>query len=135
MTKATAFDEIACWDHIRSVLQRLREHRRRAGLLAQAVAEIERVLDEHVVAEPNRRALSALKRALSRIPPGDTEARALAGELYERAQLFYSDDDKYLLHGGAACMYEDMRVELLGKLRSLAGRDVVQAGEQPVQSA
>lgn len=117
---ASVFEEEACWSRIQSVLRQLRERRRRAGTIVQAAAEIERVLDEHVLAEPNTRALSSLKRIANRIPARDRKAREAAFEIYDRATLFYSEDHEYLLDGGAAGLYEEMRVQLLERLRDAA---------------
>lgn len=115
-----AFDANACWEQIKSIIHRGREKRLDLDNIARAVCEIEHVLDEHVLAEPDTRALAALKRIARRIPARHREARDVAFDIYDRATLFYSDDCKYLAHGGAAGLYEEMRMTLLNRLRALS---------------
>lgn len=119
-SSATPFDVDACWQRFSTILGRHRETRLNRNAIERAVRDVERVLDEHVIAEPNSRALAALYRAAKRIPTYHREARETAFEIYDRATLFYSEDNKYLLHGGAASLYEEMRLTLLERLRIAA---------------
>lgn len=115
----TSFDADACWQRFCTILGRERERRLSRNSIERSVLEIERVLDEHVIAEPNSRAVAAIYRIAKRIPSIHGEARERAFEIYDRATLFYSDHNKYLLRGGAASVYEEMRVTLLEQLRAL----------------
>jgi len=82
--------------------------------------EMEAVLNTHDLAAPNPGAVSRLRFLAAQMSGLDTYCAEKAGKIAHAAEKFYSAR-KYATHpGGADQLYTDMRIDLLGRIRSQA---------------
>ena len=95
----------------------------RSRAILQAINDIERVLDENPIAEPNKVAVTTLQEIANRLSRQHKPAGDHARQIHRLGTLFYGERRHQQRGGGAAALYAAMRVALLDQIL-LAAKDL-----------